>query len=181
MLQRLAHDSLQRVVVVDASRPAAVNMSSGLSRYDHLLARDAAMIFRDSVVQALDLNQPARMQELIEIHLCGHSKLQELSDSDQQLLEDFVAKAVPAGITFQQLNELLLVLNQDRVFCRVLYLLFWKRRRAPYDGCAAGGSDQVQRLCTGMLREFPLRLPPPKHNHFTGSAAPGIGTVLSSM
>jgi hypothetical protein len=116
-----------------------VETTVGLSRYDHLLARDAAMIFHDSVVQALDLNQPARMQELIEIHLCGHSKLQELSDSDQQLLEDFVAKAVPAGITFQQLNELLLVLNQDRVSAAFFTFFFGSEdARLTMDALRAG-------------------------------------------
>lgn len=73
------------------------------------------MLFYDSAVQALDLTTPSGVQEVIEVHLCGHAKPSQLDASDHQLLQDFVTKAVPAGVTFQQLNELLLVLNQDRV------------------------------------------------------------------
>jgi hypothetical protein len=73
------------------------------------------MIFHDAKVQALDLTTPAGVQELVEVHLCGHGKISELSPSDKKLLKEFVVKALPAGVTFQQFNELLLVLNQDRV------------------------------------------------------------------
>ena len=78
-------------------------------------AKASEMIFYDKQVQALDLTTPAGMQELIDVHLCGHIHVSELSASDQELLREFMEKAVPAGVTFQQFNELLLVLNQDRV------------------------------------------------------------------
>ena len=73
------------------------------------------MIFHDAQVRALDLTSPLGIQELIEVHLCGYPQRSQLSPSDENLLQEFVNKAGPAGITFQQLNELLLVLNQDRV------------------------------------------------------------------
>jgi len=73
------------------------------------------MIFCDEQVQALDLTTPAGMQELVEVHLCGHAKVSQLSASDQELLREFMAKAVPGRVTFQQFNELLLVLNQNRL------------------------------------------------------------------
>jgi hypothetical protein len=73
------------------------------------------MIFHDSQVDALDLSTPEGMQELIEIHLCGHPKLADLRASDAELLREFVTQASSIGVTFQQLNEILLVLNQDRL------------------------------------------------------------------
>lgn len=73
------------------------------------------MIFHDNKVQALDLKSPKGVQELFEVHLCGHAAPFELTKSDQRLLEEFVTKAGPVGVTFEQLNELLLVLDQDRI------------------------------------------------------------------
>jgi len=73
------------------------------------------MIFHDENVKRLDLTRSDDVQKLIEFHLCGHTALSELAPSDRKLLDEFVTKAMPAGVTFQQFNELLLVLNQDRV------------------------------------------------------------------
>ena len=72
-------------------------------------------LFRDAQVEALDLSTSADVQELIEVHLCGRPANAELTPSDQELLSAFVEKAREAGVTFEQFNELLLVLNQDRV------------------------------------------------------------------
>jgi hypothetical protein len=73
------------------------------------------MIFRDGQVQALDLTSPADVQKLIEVNLCGRTAAAKLSASDEELLRDFVNKAMERGVAFEQFNELLLVLNQDRV------------------------------------------------------------------
>lgn len=73
------------------------------------------MIFHDDQVANLDLKTPDGVQKLIEIHLCGHPTAADLIPSDKELLSEFIQKALPAGVTFQQFNELLLVLNQDRV------------------------------------------------------------------
>ena len=86
------------------------------------------MIFRDNKVQALNLKSPKDVQELLEVHLCGHAAPSELTESDEQLLEKFVTKAVPVGVTFEQLNELLLVLNQNRI-SRVFFDFFFDARR----------------------------------------------------
>jgi hypothetical protein len=73
------------------------------------------MIFHDLQVQALDLTSPSDVQKLVEVHLCGHAAPSQLDASDRELLKEYVEKAVPAGVTFEQFNELLLVLNQDRI------------------------------------------------------------------
>lgn len=73
------------------------------------------MIFHDSQVDTLDLKTSSGVQELVEVHLCGHPGPSLLDPSDKRLLDEFVTKAVPLGVTFEQFNELLLVLNQDRV------------------------------------------------------------------
>jgi hypothetical protein len=88
------------------------------------------MIFHDSQVEALDLRSPSGIQELVEVHLCGHVGISALSASDQKLLSEFVEKAVPAGVTFQQFNELLLVLNQDRV-SGAFFTFFFGDRASP--------------------------------------------------
>lgn len=100
------------------------------------------MIFHDSAVQALDLATPSGIQELIEVHLCGHARPSQLEASDQQLLREFAGKAVPAGITFQQLNELLLVLNQDRV-SRAFFDFFFEAENKPLT---------MGELCKGIIR-----------------------------
>lgn len=73
------------------------------------------MIFHDPAVSELDLKTTVGMQQLVEVHLCGRMKISELSASDKKLLSEFVEKAITPGVTFQQFNELLLVLNQDRI------------------------------------------------------------------
>ena len=73
------------------------------------------MNFWDAQAQALDLTSSADVQTLVEVHLCGRPSKAELAETDRQLLMDFVEKARKAGVTFEQFNELLLVLNQDRV------------------------------------------------------------------
>jgi hypothetical protein len=73
------------------------------------------MIFHDPAVSKLDLKTAVGMQQLVEVHLCGRMKISELSASDKKLLSEFVEKAITPGVTFQQFNELLLVLNQDRI------------------------------------------------------------------
>ena len=88
------------------------------------------MIFHDDQVANLDLKTPHGVQELVEIHLCGHSKTTDLAHSDQALLAEFVEKAMPAGITFQQFNELLLVLNQDRI-SQAFFNFFFKDSSDP--------------------------------------------------
>jgi hypothetical protein len=73
------------------------------------------MFFHDEQVQAIDLTKPEAIQELIEVHFCGHLRPASLTPSDFELLREFVEKAVTNGVSFQQFNELLLVLNQDRI------------------------------------------------------------------
>ncbi len=72
------------------------------------------MIFHDEQIAALDSKTATGLQELIEVHLCGRDLASPLSESDRRLLEDFVAKALTSGVTYEQFNELLLVLNQDQ-------------------------------------------------------------------
>lgn len=100
------------------------------------------MIFHDAQVEALDLKTPTGVQELTEVHLCGHTKLSQLTPSDQELLDEFVDKAVPAGVTFQQFNELLLVLNQDRVSAAFFNFFF---------------GDGANPLTIGQLRQGVIR------------------------
>jgi hypothetical protein len=88
------------------------------------------MIFSDSEVQSLDLTSALGIQELVEVHLCGHAQRTRLVDSDKRLLEDYVSKAADDGITFQQLNELLLVLNQDRL-SRAFFDFFFGPKDTP--------------------------------------------------
>jgi hypothetical protein len=100
------------------------------------------MIFHDAEVDALDLTTPIGVQKLTEVYLCGHNEVSELSPSDQQLLQEFVDKALPAGVTFQQFNELLLVLNQDRVSAAFFNFFF---------------QDGVKPLTVGQLRQGVIR------------------------
>lgn len=88
------------------------------------------MIFTDADVQKLDLTSASGVQKLVEIHLCGHAGCADLIASDSRLLNDYVAKAADAGVTFRQLNELLLVLNQDRL-SRAFFDFFFGEKSTP--------------------------------------------------
>ncbi len=102
------------------------------------------MIFHDAKVQALDLTSPTDVQKLIEVHLCGNAALTQLNASDRGLLKDFVETAGSAGVTFEQFNELLLVLNQDRVSQTFFDFFFVSRAK-----CQQCTFDQLRK---GVIR-----------------------------
>ena len=63
-------------------------------------------------VDWLDANDVAR---LIIKFLCGETYFLRISESDKKLIENLMGKAKKKGLNYEQFNELLLLLNQDRI------------------------------------------------------------------
>lgn len=63
-------------------------------------------------VDWLDANDVAR---LIIKFLCGETYFLKISENDKKLIEKLMKKAKNKGLNYEQFNELLLLLNQDRI------------------------------------------------------------------
>ena len=88
------------------------------------------MRFVDKEVRRLNPRQPQAMIELIEL-LCGWKMSPPVTDSDKKLLGEFLRKATT--INYEQFNEVLLVLNQERI-SRDFFDFFFQnslRRKGP--------------------------------------------------
>ncbi len=103
------------------------------------------MIFHDEHIAALDIKTAKGLQELIEVHLCGRHVASPLSESDWRLLEDCVAKALTSSVAYEQFNELLLILNQDRI------------SRTFFDYFFVGEQEEGRQLTLEQLRSGVIR------------------------
>lgn len=73
------------------------------------------MKFEDGVIEKLDLTSVDDIVQLVIEHLCGEKHYKPLSEGDRKLLKDLLNNAKRRGLNYEQFNELLLLLNQDRV------------------------------------------------------------------
>jgi len=73
------------------------------------------MDFKDEEIDSLDLTKVDDFIELIVKYLCGEIYSQTISDKDKDLLKNLIQKATKEGLNYKQFNELLLLLNQNRV------------------------------------------------------------------
>jgi len=72
------------------------------------------MNFKDEYIERIDLNDVKNIYKMIVEYLCGenyHKCLEEETD----LLSIYLSKIRDEGINYAQFNELLLIMNQDRV------------------------------------------------------------------
>lgn len=73
------------------------------------------MKFQDVEIDKLDLAKVDDIFHLIVECLCGERHYGMLPEQDRTLLQDLVSNARTNGLNYEQFNELLLLLNQDRV------------------------------------------------------------------
>jgi len=86
------------------------------------------MKFKDAEIENLDLQNINDIFRLIVEYLCGEKHHPPLSEdcNVRGLLEDLINNARCEGLNYEQFNELLLLLNQDRV-CKPFFNFFFKK------------------------------------------------------
>lgn len=95
------------------------------------------MKFRDIEVEQLDLTKVEEVFRLIVKYLCGEKYYPQLSQDESELLGVLVANANAEGINYEQFNELLLLLNQDRV-ARDFFGFFFEKDRISFEELRQG-------------------------------------------
>lgn len=73
------------------------------------------MNFGEGEIERLDLTKVDNVSRLVIEYLCGEKHYPQLSPGDKNLLVGLMDNAKREGLNYEQFNELLLLLNQDRV------------------------------------------------------------------
>jgi len=105
------------------------------------------MEFKDKEIEKLDLSNVHDIVQLITIYLCDEKNDKQLSGSDTKLLEDLLNNAKQRDLNYEQLNELLLLLGQDRVG-EPFYKFFFEKVENPLTDLKISLNDLKQGVVT---------------------------------
>ena len=86
------------------------------------------MEFEEQKVEKLDLANADDIVKLITEYLCGEQYYKQLTEDNKNLLTTLLINAKKSGLNYEQFNELLLLLNQDRVN-KPFFDFFFKREK----------------------------------------------------
>jgi hypothetical protein len=75
----------------------------------------AKMVFDEPRISSIDYLDPGKIYSLIVCDLCGEKYHRPFNESDRAHLQQFLRLANQEGLTYERFNELLLLLDQDRV------------------------------------------------------------------
>jgi len=95
------------------------------------------MKFKDKKISKYDLTKVYIIPHLIIRDLCGQGKPKKLSLDDERLLQDLINRAKEKGLNYEQFNELLLLLNQDRIG-RGFFKFFFEKDKISLDDLKEG-------------------------------------------
>lgn len=73
------------------------------------------MEFEDNRIQAIDVTQPESIYKLVVEDLCGEKYYAPFDELTREQLSKFLLRVAAEGLNYAQFNELLLLLDQDRV------------------------------------------------------------------
>lgn len=90
------------------------------------------MNFEDPEITNLDLETPDDITRLITKYLCGESYYPQSSEEDKELLLNLMNNAKQKGLNYRQFNELLLLLNQDKIG-KDFFKFFFKKDQISLD------------------------------------------------
>lgn len=105
------------------------------------------MKFKDEEIEKLDLSNVDDIVRLITVYLCGEKHDKQLSGSDTKLLEDLLNNARQRDLNYEQFNELLLLLDQDRVG-EPFYKFFFEKVENPLPDLKISLNDLKQGVVT---------------------------------
>jgi len=84
--------------------------------------------FFDNRILKLNIDNPEGIKELIIEHFCGIKHYNEITPNDSLLLKKIVVDFKLKKIGYEGLNEILLLLNQNRI-CRDFYDYFFNKKK----------------------------------------------------
>ena len=86
------------------------------------------MNFTDEVIERINQNDVDSVYQMIVKYLCGENYYKTLSVGEKDLLSNLLRKMLTEGVNYAQFNELLLLLDQDRVTEGFFKFCFGKER-----------------------------------------------------
>jgi hypothetical protein len=86
------------------------------------------IVFRDTEIEQINLDDIDRVYKMIVRGLCGEIHYKELSSEEKTLLSSLLSEAKAGGLNYAQFNELLLLLNQDRLSEAFFEFFFGKEK-----------------------------------------------------
>jgi hypothetical protein len=95
------------------------------------------MQFDDIDVKSLNLDSVSDFTKLITVFFCGRKVPCNLSEQESKMIENSLASIKKNGLTFEQLNEVLLLMNQSRVG-EAFYNYFFKKAHITLEELRAG-------------------------------------------
>ena len=104
----------------------------------------------DTEIMALDLTDPMGLVKLIVQYFCA-KPVPILNDSELQLVQHFVSSARKSGLNFEQLNELLFVLRQNRV-SEAFFEFFFAAEANTRDAQTRHAALSIDDLRRGVIR-----------------------------
>ncbi len=91
------------------------------------------MKFKDEEIEKLDLTNVDDIVRLISEFLCGETYYKPPCEDDKKLLSDLLSNLKQKKFNFEQFNEFLLLLNQDRISVDFFEFLFGKETISLHD------------------------------------------------
>lgn len=88
------------------------------------------MRFTEEKIKELDLTNADNFVKLIIEYLCGEKYNKELSSNDRNFVKNIIRRTHKNGINYEQFNEVLLLLNQDRVSNDFFKFFFEKEKKS---------------------------------------------------
>ncbi len=93
------------------------------------MAHESGIRITEPRSEALDLTDANVLAKFIITDLCGERYFGELSSHEARILADLTTRAAQVGLDCAEFNEMLLLLNQDRV-SKDFFDFFWQGPRA---------------------------------------------------
>jgi hypothetical protein len=111
------------------------------------------MYFRDNEIEKLNLTNAQDLASLIVKYLCGKTYELVLSEENKILLSELTKNAITNGLNYRQFNELLLLLNQDKV-SKDFFLFFFGNEKIKLNELKVGITNfrGFAMLCFGNFR-----------------------------
>ena len=91
------------------------------------------MKFKDEEIEKLDLTNVDDIVRLISEFFCGEICYKQPCENDKKLLSDLLSNLKQKKFNFEQFNEFLLLLNQDRISIDFFKFLFGKEKISLHD------------------------------------------------
>ena len=112
------------------------------------------MLFTEEEITGLNIcDSPKNISKLLVNDFCGETYVPELPDTDEELIQELLESALERDMNYRQFNELLLLLNQDKV-SRDFFAFIFEKDKITLDELKKGiiKFRGFAMLCFGNIR-----------------------------